>query len=177
MTTTYSFDAAAARLRLGRNTLMRKLRELGLLTPDNMPAGRERSGPHFRVRQGVYQHPITGWTNYSRTEVTEQGLAYIARLLKHTPKPRPSASEKKESKAMSQQPARSILPTGTLHDAGELIVITPDGERIHHRAAMVLVFDTAENLQRAINTQRCAYQIRRDIPEEQLHPVLAAQRG
>lgn len=175
--TSYSFDAAAARLNTGRNTLMRKLREFGLLTPENLPAGRERNGPHFRVRHGVYQHPVTGWTQYSRTEVTEQGLDYIADLLKHPPKPRSDASNKKESKAMRHRPVNSILPIGTLHDAGELIVITPDGERIHHRAAMVLVFDSAENLQRAISTQRCAYQIRRDIPEEQLHPTLTAQRG
>src|SRR5690625_1034714 len=155
---TYSFDAAAARLNTGRNTLMRKLRELGLLTPESLPAGRERNGPHFRVRHGVYQHPVTGWTHYSRTEVTEQGLAYIARLLQHTPKPRPDASNKKESKPMTSQ-ARNTLPTGTLHDAGELIVITPDGERTHHRAAMLLVFNSLESLQRAIDTQRCTYQI------------------
>lgn len=184
MSRTYSLDAAAAHLRVGRNTLTKRLRELGLLDAQNRPAGRERGGPHFRLRCRTFQHPVTGWTHYSRTEITEQGLAYIARLLAqpaaapaHPEEQRPTRKKKGSNTMPNTHAARPILPLGTLHDAGELIVITMDGERTHHRAALVVVFETAAELQQAINAHRCAYQIRRDIPEEQLHPELTARRA
>lgn len=177
MSRTYSFDAAAARLNIGRNTLIRRLRELGLLNAENLPAGRERGGRNFRVRCRSYQHPVTGSTHYGRTELTEQGLALVARLLAEPTRPAPDINKKREKTMPLTEFANPVQPLGTLHDAGELIVVTPDGERTHHRAAMLVVFETAGELQKAINAHRCAYQIRRDIPEEQLHPALAAQRA
>lgn len=181
---TYSFDAAAGLLGLGRNTLIRRLRELGLIGQDNLPAGRERGGPHFRVIQRMYHHPVRGWTPYGRTEITRRGLHYIAEQLglgvAHPPEnsrhPQNHANlgaNPRSDEIMSETYDR--LPEGILHDVGELTVVTEDGDRIHHRAAMVLVFDSPSALQRAIDAHRCAYRIRRDLPEERLHPERTAQ--
>lgn len=64
----------------------------------------------------------------------------------------------------------AALPEGTLHDAGELTVLTEDGERTRHRAAMVLVFDSPAALRRAIDARRCAYHARRDLPRGHHEP-------
>jgi len=80
--TTYTLDQAAALLNLGRNTLTRRLREAGVLGRDNLPAGPYRSnrrgGQLLMVKTGVYRHPVTGWTHYGRTEITDAGLDHIA---------------------------------------------------------------------------------------------------
>ena len=78
---TYTLDQAAALLNLGRNTLTRRLRDAGVLGRDNLPAGRYRGGKWLRVKTGTYHHPITGWTHYGRTEITDAGLDHIARKL------------------------------------------------------------------------------------------------
>ncbi|RFA31317.1 hypothetical protein CAI21_01425 [Alkalilimnicola ehrlichii] len=76
----------------------------------------------------------------------------------------------KSEKTMAKKRQHTTpLPQGTLHDAGELTVVTQDGERVHHRAALVLVFDSTNALQRAIDAHRCSYRVRRDMPEAQLH--------
>jgi len=75
---TYTLDQAAALLNLGRNTLARRLRDAGMLGRDNLPAGRYRGSKWLRVKTGVYHHPITGWTHYGRTEITDAGLDHIA---------------------------------------------------------------------------------------------------
>lgn len=179
---TYSFDAAAALLNTGRNTLISRLRELGLIGQDNLPAGRERGGPHFRVRQRVFRHPTNGWTHYGRTEITERGMGYIALRLgapfsfqpEEFPHPAPNhqaadrGQHRRKTSMPQQQPAASALPAATLHDAGELIVVT-DQDRTHHRAALVLVFKSPSDLQRAIQAGHCAYQVSRDLHEERLH--------
>lgn len=184
---TYSFDAAAALLDVGRNTLIRRLRELGLIGPDNLPAGRERGGPHFRVAQGVYHHPVRGWTPYGRTEITRRGLLYIAKRLgvgvihppedssRHPQNRAPRGARPRSDRETMSNTNERALPEGTLHDVGELTVVTQDGDRVHHRAAMVLVFDSPSALQRAIDAHRCAYRIRRDLPEERLHPERTAR--
>lgn len=183
-TTAYSFDAAAARLGLGRNRLIARLRELELIDENNLPRGQERRSPNFRVRQGMYNHPIKGWTHYARTEITQQGLRYIERRLagEHPPAPRKrkaarSGRQQEEimrTKNKRTEPAgpQADIPEALMHDAGELVVVTLDGERTHHRHALVLAFETPEELQRAIDRHRCAYRIRRDLPEERLYPAL-----
>jgi hypothetical protein len=185
---TYSVDAAAALLNMGRNTLLRRLRELGLLGADNLPAGRERGGPHFRVVPRMFRHPVNGWTHYGRTEITAQGLSYIAKRLgaptaeaSKNPQQRsdamPHESNPSDFTVVTESNTNGALPEGTLHDAGEFTVVTQEGGRTHHRAAMVLVFDSPSALQRAIDAHRCAYRARRDIPEAQLHPEQAAHQG
>lgn len=168
---THSLSEAAAKLNVGRNTMTRQLRELGVLDRNNLPAGRYRGDPRFVVRPKRFNHPVTGPTDYGRTDVTDAGVQLISRLLR-------THWENGEKPAEPLPPTpKPGVPEGTLHDAGELTVVTPDGERAHHRAAMVLVFDSPAALQRAIDMQWCAYQARRDIPEEQLHPELLAKHG
>lgn len=75
---TYTLDQAAALLNIGRNTLTRRLRDAGVLGRDNLPAGRYRSSKLFEVKTGVYRHPVSGWTHYGRTEITDAGLDHIA---------------------------------------------------------------------------------------------------
>ncbi len=181
---TYSLDAAAARLNLGRNTLIRRLRELGVLDAEALPAGTHRNSQYFRVRCRMYRHPVLGWTPYGRTELTDAGLRYVAQLLAaHLNQPRGANQAPSDSTAAARghpqettmpDLASTTMPEGVLHDAGELTVITSDGERTHHRAALVLVFENVHELQRAINVMRCRYRPRPGIPEEQLHPALTA---
>ncbi|MCC5811346.1 MAG: phage antirepressor KilAC domain-containing protein [Ectothiorhodospiraceae bacterium] len=179
---THSLSAAAALLNIGRNTLARRLREEGVLGPDNLPVGRHRGDGRFVVRTRQYNHPITGWTAYGRTELTRKGLAYVARLLDQ---PAPQQEEEPMKKTihtsdfavLTPDNGNRVMPEGLLHDAGEFTVVSADGGRVHHRSAMVLVFDSPTDLQRAINAHRCAYRVRRDIPEEQLHPEAAARHG
>lgn len=78
---TYTLDQAAALLNLGRNTLTRRLRQAGMLGPDNLPAGAYRGGRLLRVKTGTFRHPVAGWTHYGRTEVTDAGLDHIAQKL------------------------------------------------------------------------------------------------
>lgn len=76
---TYTLDQAAALLNIGRNTLTRRLRDAGVLGPDNLPAGRYRGNTQLMlVATGTYRHPVTGWTHYGRTEITDAGLDHIA---------------------------------------------------------------------------------------------------
>ncbi|MCC5882505.1 MAG: phage antirepressor KilAC domain-containing protein [Halomonas sp.] len=79
---TYTLDQAAGLLNLGRNTLARRLREVGVLGADNLPAGPYRGRVHLViVATGTYRHPIAGWTHYGRTEFTDAGLDHIAQKL------------------------------------------------------------------------------------------------
>lgn len=177
MTDSYTFDAAAAILDIGRNTLIRRLRELGMIDATKMPTGRYRGRGIFIVRLHHYLHPTKGLTYYTRTEITPAGLEHIRkRLAGISDQPAATATGTKKSEK-STMPQDTVLPMGTLHDAGELTIITPDGERVHHRCAAVVVFESPFDLQRAINAHRCAYRIRRDIPDEQLHPELTARRA
>lgn len=56
----------------------------------------------------------------------------------------------------------------TLHDAGELAVVTEGGERTLHRHALVLTFASEREMYRAIEAQGCAYQARAELAEQQL---------
>lgn len=79
---TYTLDQAAPLLNLGRNALVRQLREAGILGPDNLPVGRYRGNTRLvMVATGTYWHPICGWTHYGRTEFTDAGLDHIAHKL------------------------------------------------------------------------------------------------
>lgn len=76
---TYTLDQAAPLLNLGRNTLARRMREAGILGPDNLPAGPYRGKTQWLwVATGTYHHPICGWTHYGRTELTDAGLDHVA---------------------------------------------------------------------------------------------------
>ena len=155
MTKSHTFDRAAAILNTGRNTLTRRLRELGIIDRHNRPAGRYRGSAYFIVREGWYEHPTLGRQPYTRTEITPRGLRHIQqRLHQH------------KSKEHTPMPDHT---DATLHNAGEVTVVTKDGERIHHRAAMVLVFDSPSDLQRAIDAHHCVYRARSDMPEAELH--------
>nr|WP_300309248.1 hypothetical protein [Halomonas sp.] len=79
---TYTLDQAATLLNLGRNTLVRRLREAKVLGPNNLPVGRYRGNTHLvMVATGIYWHPICGWTHYGRSEFTDAGLDHIAHKL------------------------------------------------------------------------------------------------
>ncbi|WP_442489359.1 hypothetical protein [Halomonas litopenaei] len=76
---TYTLEQAAPLLNLGRNTLARRLRQAGVLGPDNLPTGPYRGRVNLViVATGTYWHPICGWTHYGRTELTDAGLDHVA---------------------------------------------------------------------------------------------------
>ncbi|NWO55022.1 hypothetical protein [Chromohalobacter israelensis] len=52
---------------------------------------------------------------------------------------------------------QAAQPLGTLQDAGELAVLTPNEEPVRHRYAMVVAFSSEEELRRAVQEHRCAY--------------------
>lgn len=69
-------------------------------------------------------------------------------------------------KLVDHQPA-------TLHDAGEVTVVTQQEGRTRHRFALVVTFSSARELQRALDAQGCEYRPRIDLPEGALHQVAA----
>lgn len=75
---TYSLKEAAQLLNMGRNTLARQMKDQGILGPDNLPTGRHLGGPHLVVKTTGYYHPILGYTHHGSTQVTEQGLDWLA---------------------------------------------------------------------------------------------------
>ncbi|MBK1874611.1 phage antirepressor KilAC domain-containing protein [Marinobacter sp. 1-3A] len=77
----YTFDQAAALLNMGRNSLIRRLREEGMLGQDNLPTGRWRGRGVFRVITRMYRHPVTGYCHYGRTVITANGLNAVSRKL------------------------------------------------------------------------------------------------
>ncbi|SFT96413.1 hypothetical protein [Halomonas saccharevitans] len=104
---TYPLDQAAPLLNLGRNTLARRLRDVGVLGPDNLPAGPYRGRVALViVATGTYWHPICGWTHYGRTEFTDAGLDHIARKLGIDLARLPHPSSRRAQQA--PQPARSL---------------------------------------------------------------------
>ncbi|MGM0985396.1 MAG: hypothetical protein ACQEXI_00200 [Pseudomonadota bacterium] len=104
---TYTLDQAAPLLNLGRNTLARRLRDAGVLGPDNLPAGPYRGRVSLViVATGTYWHPICGWTHYGRTEFTDAGLDHIAQKLGIDLARLPHPSSRRAQQA--PQPARSL---------------------------------------------------------------------
>ena len=77
----YTFDQAAALLNMGRNTLIRRLREEGMLGKDNLPTSRWRGRGVFRVITKMYRHPVAGYSHYGRTVITVKGLNAVSRKL------------------------------------------------------------------------------------------------
>ncbi len=49
------------------------------------------------------------------------------------------------------------VPRGILQDAGELEVLTENSGQVHHRHALVIVFDSEDELRKAITAHCCAY--------------------
>lgn len=79
---TYTLDQAAPLLNMGRNTLASRMRDAGILGPDNLPTGTYRGKTQWLlVATGTYHHPVIGWTHYGRTELTDAGLDHVAQKL------------------------------------------------------------------------------------------------
>lgn len=74
----YTIERAAAVLGMGRNQLTKALKEKGLLTADNLPAGRYLYRGWFFVKTCSFRHPAVGLKHYGRTHITPRGLNYIA---------------------------------------------------------------------------------------------------
>ncbi len=67
---------------------------------------------------------------------------------------------------MTQRIARPAdTPRGILQDAGELAVASDRTGHTRHRYAMVVSFNTEEDLKRAIEAHRCAYRDSQSIQE------------
>ncbi|OLO03305.1 hypothetical protein [Salinicola socius] len=56
-------------------------------------------------------------------------------------------------------------PRGTLQDAGELAVLSPNAGETRHRYAMVVSFDSEEALRQAVTNHRCAYRDSQTVEE------------
>ncbi|MCB8909008.1 phage antirepressor KilAC domain-containing protein [Rhodococcus rhodochrous] len=77
---TYSFAAVARILGWGRNVMMRELRRLGVLQPNNLPY--RRYDHHFKVTPGTYTNRKTGETvPTATTSVRPSGLEFLRKKL------------------------------------------------------------------------------------------------
>lgn len=48
-------------------------------------------------------------------------------------------------------------PLGTLQDAGEVAVLTPDQGQVRHQFALVIAFDSEQQLRQALAGRQCHY--------------------
>lgn len=77
---TYTFAAVARILGWGRNVMMRELRRLGVLQPNNLPY--RRYDHHFQVTPGTYTNRKTGETvPTATTTVRPSGLEFLRKKL------------------------------------------------------------------------------------------------
>lgn len=77
---TYTFAAVARVLGWGRNVMMRELRRLGVLQPNNLPY--RRYDHHFQVTPGTYTNRKTGETvPTATTTVRPSGLEFLRKKL------------------------------------------------------------------------------------------------
>ncbi|MDL4862274.1 hypothetical protein NPJ88_008005 [Halomonas elongata] len=58
---------------------------------------------------------------------------------------------------MRRKRIHQAAPRGTLQDAGELAVFTENSGSVRHRHALVIAFDSEDELRKAITDHRCAY--------------------
>lgn len=73
-----------------RNTLTRRLRELGMIDRSNLPTGPWRDRGTFKVKVSTFNHPVIGYRHYGQTLITESGLNTVARklgLARYRPEP------------------------------------------------------------------------------------------
>jgi|GEM_PF-1741900 len=68
----------------------------------------------------------------------------------------------------TQHQATHTPPRGILQDAGELAVLTENEAPTRHRFAMVVSFNSEEDLKRALAEHRCAYRDGQAI-QERMH--------
>lgn len=60
---------------------------------------------------------------------------------------------------------RPQAPRGILQDAGELAVLSEESGQVHHRHAMVVAFNSEEELRQALADHHCAYRDGQAIQE------------
>lgn len=159
----YTFDQAAAALDMGRNSLTRSLRHMKILDRQNMPASLYRGKGIFVVKTGAYKHPINGPTPYTKTLITEKGLAIIKSRFEKSCLSSLKHSEPEKEKCMNNGSTQP--PTGRVHDLGELTVINEEHGRCHHRVAMVVIFDSPEQAKACVKAGSV-----RLIPSMDLNP-------
>lgn len=87
----YTLDQAASLLHVGRNTMTKILRKKGVFDAVNKPQGRFSGAGFFVLKERSWYHPEHGSQWYSKTLVTEEGLALIKRVIE---KNRSEAMEK-----------------------------------------------------------------------------------
>lgn len=62
-------------------------------------------------------------------------------------------------------PPSHQAPTGTLQDAGELAVLTPNQGAVRHQFALVVAFENEAQLRRAIEEHQCRYRDGQQVEE------------
>ncbi|GEK74203.1 MULTISPECIES: hypothetical protein [Halomonas] len=60
-------------------------------------------------------------------------------------------------------------PRGILQDAGEVEVMTADSGQVRHRYAMVVAFNSEEDLRQALADHHCAYRDGQAVQERIAH--------
>lgn len=76
-----SLSQAAERLGLGHRKLMQRMRDLGLLGKDNLPANPEATKDFLVTRESRWYHEKLGMQYKRTTRVTDIGLPWLAKQL------------------------------------------------------------------------------------------------
>lgn len=66
---------------------------------------------------------------------------------------------------MRRKRIHQAAPHGTLQDAGELAVLTENSGETRHRYAMVIAFNSEDELRRAVKDHTCRYRDSQQVQE------------
>ena len=90
----YDMKRAAELVGIGRNTLIKFLKETKVLNPDRLPYFKFQQLGYFKLHTSVYTHAIHGEMARNKTMVTPRGIEFISHLLNtHFDKPERSGTD------------------------------------------------------------------------------------
>jgi len=77
----YSMDQAAKMCGMGKIKFFAMLRELGILTKDNLPVIHYRELGYLKIHTSTWIHPIRGEMARTKAQVTPNGIKFLNELI------------------------------------------------------------------------------------------------
>ena len=77
----YSMDQAAKMCGMGKIKFFALLRELGVLTKDNLPYIQYREKGYLKIHVSKWIHPVRGEMARSKAQVTPSGIIFLNELI------------------------------------------------------------------------------------------------
>nr|WP_145924089.1 hypothetical protein [Halomonas elongata] len=78
---------------------------------------------------------------------------------------RRSCADNNQEDDMRRKRIHQAAPRGTLQDAGELAVLTENSGQVRHQHALVIAFDSEDELRRAVKDHACRYRDSQHVQE------------